>query len=368
MEILMFERPRPFKRDNLLSRRSILARESDSLFSDIRKYQTGDDEQGNPRFAIPLKADDDGLLGRECPSTSCALRYFKISIEKDDSGEEHLTDAQLHCPYCGTIESFQEFHTSDQIKMVETMMLRDVEQSIVNQLNRSFQPLNNRRGLLNIKMKATATLPQVHQYVEKKLKQTSTCAQCSQQYAVYGVSYHCPFCGGGTLAVHLHDSAETIRVLAVEAELIGKKYGAAAHDKMLGNAYEDAVTTFEGFLRRIYGGGLRKRLVSQDSEKLESKVKNAFQRLDSAEVLFLRDLTIELFQGVTQNDRDRLTIVFCKRHALTHNLGLVDQKYRDQVQAWEKPGQEVPLKASEILWAIDLIERMLCDAASQAGL
>lgn len=364
----MFERPRPFKRENLLSRRSILARESDSLFSDMRKYQTGYDEKGNPRFSVPLKADDDGLLGRECPATTCVLRYFKISIEKDESGEEPLTEAKLHCPYCGTIESFQKFHTSDQIKMVETMMLRDVEQSIVKQLNRTFQSLNNRRGLLNIKMKATATLPQIHRYVEKKLKQTNTCAQCRQQYAVYGVSYHCPFCGGGTLTVHLHDSAETVRVLAVEAELIGQKYGAAAHDKMLGNAYEDAVTTFEGFLRRIYSAGLRKSRAAADAEKLESKVKNAFQRLDSAEELFRRDLTIELFQGISQKDRESLAIVFCKRHALTHNLGLADQKYRDQVQAWEKPGQEVPLKASEILWAIDIVEQLLREAASQAGL
>ena len=364
----MFRRDYPFRRSNLLSRRSILKDEGSSMFRDMKKYQIGVNEEGNPRFAVPLEADEDGLLGRECSNADCTLRYFKISVEEDESRDSPLNDATIHCPYCGHADSFQEFHTEDQIKKVQSMMRRDVEQTMVDTLNKAFRPLNNQRGLIRLSMKATAHLPPLHRYVEKKLKQTTTCPQCSQLYAVYGISYQCPFCGGGTIAVHLRDSVQTIRVLAAEAEQIGQKHGAAVHDKMLGNAYEDVVTTFEGFLRRIYGAALRKTRLLAEVEALEAKVRNSFQRLDGAEELLRRDLSVELFAGVDPKDRDRLGVVFSKRHTLTHNLGLVDQKYRDQVKAWEKPGQEVPLDASEILWAADAVERMLCDLVSRLGL
>jgi hypothetical protein len=366
----MFRREYPFKRSNPFSRRSILARDSDSLFNDMKKYQTGHDEQGNPRFSVPLTADEDGLLGRECPAPGCALRYFKVSVEKDESGEKPLTDAQLTCPYCSHRDSFQEFHTQAQLKWVESMMLRDVEQTMVRKLNDAFRPLNNMRGgLIKLKMTARATcLPVVHKYVEEQLKQTTACPECAQQYAVYGVSYHCPFCAGGTLSVHLRDSVTTIRVLAAEAAWIGQEHGPAAHDKMLGNAYEDAVTLFEGFLKLIYGYGVRKTFPPAEADRLQQHVRTSFQRLDAAEQLLRRDLSVELFQSVRQPDHDWLATVFCKRHALTHNLGLVDQRYRDQVRAWEKPGQEVPLAAAEIAWAVDLIENRLSDVAKTVGL
>jgi C4-type Zn-finger protein len=358
----MFRREYPFKRSNPISRRSILKNGSDSLFRDMKKYQIGYNENGDPRFSVPLNADEDGLLGRECAGNACSLRYFKISVDEDDSRESPLDDAQMHCPYCGHTDNFQEFHTKDQIKHVESMMVRDVEQTMTDILNRSFRSLNNSRGLIRITMKATANLPPLHRYVEEKLKQTNTCPQCSQRYAVYGISFNCPFCGGGTISVHLRDSIQTVRVLALEAEEIGQKHGAPVHDKMLGNAYEDVVTTFEGFLRRIYVAGLRKTRTPAEVEELEAKVRNSFQRLDGAEELMRRDLSVKLFDGVDPTERDRLGVVFAKRHTLTHNLGLVDQKYREQAKAWEKPGQEVPLDANEVLWAIECLERLLTQA------
>jgi hypothetical protein len=365
----MFRRHYLIRRSSPLSRRSTLARQSDSLFDDMKQYQTGHDEQGNPRFAVPLTADADGLLGRECQGPSCTPRYFKISIEKDESGEEPLNDAALTCPYCGHRDSFQEYHTRAQIEWVKAMMLRDVEQCVVRNLNEAFRPLNNMRGMFRITMTAKASpLPPLHKYIEEQLKQSTTCADCGGQYAVYGVSYHCPFCGGGTLSVHLRDSARTIRILAGEAERIGRDHGAAVHDKMLGDAYENAVTLFEGFLKHIYAYGVRKAFAPADADKLLERIRTAFQRLDGAEQLMRRDLTIELFDGVSPQDRTRLAVAFCKRHALTHNLGLVDRNYREQVKSWEKPGQEVPLSATEVAWAVDFIEQLLAAAAKSAGL
>jgi hypothetical protein len=248
-------------------------------------------------------------------------------------------------------------------------MLHDAEHTMVRELKKAFRPLNRQRGLINLRVSVKASpLPPIQMYVEEKLKQTTTCPECTQRYAVYGVSYHCPFCGGGTFAVHVRESASTIRVLAAEAARIGQEHGSAAHDSMLGDAYENAVSLFEGFLKLIYGYGIRKKFTPPETEQLENKVRTTFQRLDGAEELLRRDLTIELFRDVSQQDRRRLAAVFNRRHAITHNLGLVDKKYRDQLRAREKPGQEVSLNASEVIWAVDLIERRLLAVAAQVAL
>ncbi len=61
-------------------------REQD-LYRDMLKYRTGSDEEGNSRFAVPLEADEDGLLGRECPSEGCTPRYFKVGLSPEDEDD-----------------------------------------------------------------------------------------------------------------------------------------------------------------------------------------------------------------------------------------------------------------------------------------
>lgn len=329
------------------------------------KYVTGF-KGDDPQFSVPLEADGDGLLGRECPADQCSPKFFKIAVPADDA-DDHLTDASITCPYCGTKEPFQEFHTQAQINYTHDLVQAEMEKAIVRSLRKSTRRLNSIRGPIQLRATVTANLPTIRHYVEDKLKRQTTCEQCQGRYAVYGVSYHCPFCGGGALTNHLRESAATIRVLATEAANVGQRCGQDACDRMLGNAYEDAVTLFEGFLKLIYRYGVRKRCSPQEAERLESKIGTSFQRLNDAELLLQRDLQAELFRNVSTADRDRLAIVFSKRHVMTHNLGLVDTKYANSVQAIQKPGQEVSMDSNEIAWSIDIIEAVLGVAAQSVG-
>ena len=352
----------------LYSPSSALMNKSDSLFHEMKKFQTGHDEAGNPRFAVPLSGDEDGMLGRECPAADCTPKYFKIGLDREERGEGSLSDAQITCPYCGSKHGFQNCHTQAQLEWVKSMMVRDVEQQIVRNLNDSFRSFNNTPNFLGIKMTARATLPpQVSKYVEEKLKRSITCNQCNERYAAYGLSYYCPFCACGTLTQHLEQNVQIIRVFAAEAQAIGEKHGQAAHYAMLGNAYGEVVSTFEGFLKQMYARGVRSKFPAADAERLVKQARTSFQRLGDAEVLCTRDLAIDLFHGVSSKDRERFALVFSKRHALTHNLGLVDEKYREKVRSWELPGQEVPISEKEAAWAADLAECILSNAARSMG-
>lgn len=50
---------------------------------------------------------------------------------------------------------------------------------------------------------------------------------------------------------------------------------------------------------------------------------------------------------------------FSKRHVITHNLGLVDENFKQQVTTWQTAGQDISLDASDIEQLLNLIKRVI---------
>ena len=330
---------------------------------ELEKYRVGKDEKGLDRFNIPLTPDEDGMVGRECPNDRCETKYFKLCITDDghdpDSTVE-LGEKQLVCPYCGTPLHIQEGNTEAQLEWIKSMIFQNVAKMFSDTMEDAFASTDGVRY-------ESGELPEVRAYVEEKLRQIITCEACHCRYAVYGVTFHCPWCGEGAFHQHLTQGARTIRVLAEEADRIGTQYGQQACDRMYGNAYEDVVSLFEGMLKLLYRQAVRKRFAEADAEKMVGKVKVNFQRLSGAAEFFDRDLAIKLLDAIATKQRAALDLVFAKRHVLTHNLGLIDEKYGDQVRAWQRPGAEVPLVRQEILDGLALVELVISDAAKALG-
>lgn len=329
-------------------------------FDEMDQYRTGRTEEGLDEFSVPIKPDEDGLLGRECPNEDCDTKYFKISMTIPDEMEataENFSQAEFTCPYCGTSDNMQRFHTQAQVEWIQSMMIRDIHRAFGDMLEGSFRPLRKHTGgmiSISVEVKRDA-LPSVRYYVEEKLKQDVTCDNCGYKYAVYGVSFHCPLCGQGTLVQHLERSAMTVRVLANEADKIAAEYGQDVGERMLGNALEDVVSLFEGFLKQIYRYAIRRKHSKEESDKLLKKVRINFQRLSGAEEFFTRDLGVDILKNVTAQDREFLELAFSKRHVLTHNLGLIDEKYREQVTSWERTNAELSINSKEVLHSLDIV-------------
>jgi hypothetical protein len=128
------------------------------------------------------------------------------------------------------------------------------------------------------------------------------------------------------------------------------------------------ISLFEGLLEMLYRCAVGKRLSPEDAEKKLDKTKVNFQRLAGAEELFTGDLSVAIFSSLTTDERGLLERGLAKLHVLSHNLGLVDENYREELRTWERQGSVVPKSREEIQAATRLVNRVVPEAASGLGL
>lgn len=335
----------------------------------MRQYFKGKSPEGHDMFAVPLPTDDDGMVGRECPQEDCQPRYFKITPREepsmDDTTKEAATDSELadrlYCPYCGHQVGFHDFTTRDQLEWVKSMMIRDIHRTIQDIFSRSFrQSTSSGSSPFSIRLTyKPGSLPSVRHYAEKKLKRIVECDQCGSKYAVYGISISCPRCGRGNLRLHLQRSIEIIKALLEMKSAVVTQSGNEAGYHLLGNCLEDCVSLFEGFLKIIYSQALRFSVMDDVRQQKLSGLRNSFQSLSRAENIFQSDLSWGLLADIPQSERIFGELQFAKRHVITHNLGLVDERFLTQAQTWQETGQEVQIEPHEITTLLNLVEGIL---------
>jgi len=327
----------------------------------MMRYHTGKTAEGHDTFSIPLEPDEDGMVGRECPNQNCQPKYFKVSAGKPGNKTATISDINLTCPYCGRVANLQQFHTKEQSEWIKSMIHTDLSITVQNMLEdavRSVRP--TRTGLLSMSVEfKPGHIPDVRPYAEENLKTIVECDKCGKKYAVYGISYQCPFCGEGNLLLHFRRSVETTRSLLEVEQLVKEKAGEQAVYHLWGNCLEDIVSLFEGFLKLIYSRGVRRRYPSEEAENKIGNVRGSFQRLSDASVILRNDLDMHLFDTITKDELDFLDVLFNKRHAITHNLGLVDEKFRSKINEWQRCGEELDISREDILKGLTLVERVI---------
>lgn len=138
-------------------------------------------------MSVSLPEDSEGYTDRECPH---CLKPFKIG-----PGAETLTTCT--CPYCGALESLDEFHSKEQIRYITAIVEGKFAQAVTAEMEDIAQELKG--GLISMSVQRTSTpRPQYrHSVLPTKLK----CSQCSFAYAIEGSTGRCPHCGENNEAV-----------------------------------------------------------------------------------------------------------------------------------------------------------------------
>lgn len=338
-----------------------------SIWHDLKRFRTGRTLAGHELFSIPLTPDKEGMVGRECPQSDCQPRYFKIHVLAEEGEpvkepEKKEVTGYLYCPYCGHKAHLNLFPTRDQVEWVKSMIVRDVHKSFDKMLRETIGSTRttSRGGFFEVRLEyKPGILPSVRHYAEKELQRVVDCDQCGKRYAVYGIAMFCPWCGKGNLKVHLKRSIEVIKSLMDAHDQIVEKAGKESGYHLLGNCLEDCVSLFEGFLKVIYKQLLGQKYNSLQCSDKMAKLHNSFQNLSKARKIFKRDLSIDIFSTILPQELDFMGFQFAKRHVITHNLSLVDEKFKKQASTWQTSGQDISLDASDIARLLNLARKTI---------
>ena len=324
----------------------------------------GEDGLGQVRMTVSVPADEEGHVGRECPSCG---QHFRIA--SDDI--QALPNKQLlWCVYCGHQDEVSRFTTAQQLARAERATADYAIQKVRDTLQGALGGPSPRSydSLVQISYRSDPFYPQPLPGInEERLVRERSCPDCQLRYAVFGEHRFCPVCGQLPAFLTALDSlaAETTRLDAlsdVPAARHAELRESGVIDRTCVDTIENAVGIVENLARRIFGERV------MGAEEILKGRGQVFQRLNDLADLFLTHLGIDV--------RERLGPAWAKlqqswatRHVFTHCDGIVDSKYLASIPTSTlKEGQRLIVTkqmAHRVLRDAELLCQAICRSVSQ---
>jgi len=303
-------------------------------------------ERLNGQMSIPLPKDETGYTGRECPECE---RYFKIAFGTGLPGS-----SKCHCPYCGHNADQSYFHTKEQTEYATSIAFKEVEEALFKDLKNMEFDIKPRGAFgIGMSMKVNrGSIPQIKHYTENELETEVVCDNCTLRYAVYGVFAYCPDCAQ-------HNS---LQILNMDYEVIEKMLGmaagsdAAVQKKLIEDALEDCVSSFDGFGRNLC------RLHSQKASNQAQAEKISFQNIAGAQKNLIDQFGLDIAAGLPINHWDIVIRCFQKRHLICHKMGVIDDEYiQKSGDISAVVGRKIQIDADEVRQLIGVLKTMSSD-------
>jgi hypothetical protein len=311
---------------------------------------------GNSQISVPIKADKDGYIDRECPDKEC---LFQFKANKED-WKDIFKDEAVYCPMCGKQSTSDTFHTTQQVENAKKQGVEYIEGRIGKALSEGADDFNKEQqgGFISMSMKVTGTKPEkiilpisARETFERKIQ----CEKCNSRYAVVGSAFFCPCCGYNSAEKTFDNSIEKIESSIKSLETIRAALSKVSKDtaettcrSLIEKGLLDCVVSFQRFCDVTY----------KKQQNAKSKIPfNAFQKIDVGEGLW-KDLINETYSDwLTKNQFDRMNILFQRRHLLQHTEGIVDQMYIDKSTDKKYDlGQRINVSEKDVLELVEYIK------------
>ena len=323
------------------------------------------DTEDGFEVSISIPTDEDGYFGRECPACEAP---FKM---RHDEYEALPDEIELTCPYCGHREEHSAFMSSAQHARVMAAAEGLAEQWLHGQVNdmlsRTFGQRSSRPrrsdSFISIDWSYTpGTPPPVRDLpaaVEEQTRRIVECSTCGNHHAVYSATSFCPVCGPRPATEKVLEAITAAReALAVEDRLGEDERetlrAAGVFERFAVDAIESTASLFEMFAREQFT-----RRVA-DAETRTAGKGNIFQRLDDTAQLFADHAGIDVVELAGGERWSRLKRAFARRHVLTHNGGIVDEKFLDRVpDSSLRLGQRLVVRRADAVQALDELEALV---------
>jgi hypothetical protein len=310
-------------------------------------------------FSVPIAADKNGFIDRECPSQDC---LFPFKVHRDD-WKKIFRDDEVFCPQCRHSAPSNRWHTQAQIKHFEGKARNYMERELHNMLQgfgRDFNSRQDRNSLVTISMKVSGgsyrsyTLPSP---AIEPFELTIKCDDCGARFAVIGSAFFCPCCGRNSAEKMFDSSLEKIEAklgnldaLRSLLEKVGQKNEAANICRSL---IESCLFDLVGALQRLC-----EELYAR-TPRCELAPFNAFQRLTQSSEMWRKPIGEGYEEWLGQSDFNSLKIYYQRRHLLTHHEGIVDQQYiyRSGDNTY-RLGQRIVVTSRDAVHMRDLISKI----------
>lgn len=313
-------------------------------------------------MSIPMPADDLGMTARECPELGCAPGYFKIKL---GTGVVEPGYERCYCPYCGREGEQGDFLTRQQQDYAESVVLSETRAGVERMMkdalgldSRGRRRMGGGMFSIDMSMKSSPPRPVVMPY-EEELRRDVTCPHCTLEHAVFGLAVWCADCGKDIFLAHVAAELDVLRKVLSEVPGRRERLGPRVAARDIENALEDTVSLFEAVMKFIYRRKLTETVGAGEADARLSRHRNAFQNPSRACEIARDELGVELFRPIGRDGQEAVDNTFQKRHAITHNLGVVDRKYLEHGAVTGGLGREVPLTAEEVGKIVDLVGQVL---------
>lgn len=298
------------------------------------------------RISIPIKTDEDGFTGRECPDSGCE-GYFKIEFGTGLEGR----DLPCHCPYCGHTAAHDHFWTKEQVKYIESVLTREGTEAIhkdLKELEFNLEPEGPFGIGFSLTFKPEGLLP-IRHYREKQLETEVVCATCTLRYSVYGVFAFCPDCGQHNSLQIFEKNIEVVAKMMDLAESTERDVSR----RLVENALEDCVSVFDGFGREL----CRVHARTATNRAIVGRI--SFQDLERAKRRLREVCGIDLSSAVTVGEWQSLVRAFQRRHLIAHKMGVVDQTYISKAADTEAVvGRRIHIRPAEVRELLRLVGKL----------
>lgn len=330
------------------------------MFDDVLR-ELEDLEKG-VEFQVPLEADEDGFLDRECPSENCRFQ-FKVNAEDWTS---LFQDEAVYCPLCRHSAAADSWFTTEQVEHAKSEALEHVRGRIGQALRKGARRFNRRQprrgGLIRISMEVRGVRSKravVPVPATEPLELRITCDECGSRFAVIGSAFFCPCCGHNSAERTFDDGLRKIFAKLDAVPLMKEQYaeidrrdqGELLARSLIETALSDCVVAIQRIAEQVY---------SRMPDRPEPP-HNVFQRVDDASDLWKEGTGKGYDDWLSDEELKDLRLLFQRRHLLQHTEGIVDQKYLDRSDdSSYSLGQRIVVQEADVLRLLELVEKLAC--------
>lgn len=332
----------------------------DDVLKELRELERGIE------FQVPLEADQDGFLDKECPSESCQFQ-FKVNAEDWTS---LFQDEAVYCPLCRHSAPADSWFTTEQVEHAKSEALEHVAGRIGEALRKGARGFNQRQprgGFIQISMEVRGVRSRravIPAPPTEPLELRITCEECGSRFAVVGSAFFCPCCGHNSAERTFDDGLRKIRAKLEAVPLIKEHYSEQRDEgellvrSLIGTALSDCVVAIQRLAEQIYS-----RIAGQPEPP-----QNVFQRVDDGSELWRTARGKGYDDWLAEDELEDLRLLFQRRHLLQHTEGIVDQKYLDRTGDTKyQLGQRIVVREADVLRLLGLVESLAAGMRAAAG-